>query len=99
MAGFITCPALDAFIFIQVVGLASWSGNGLGRTDFHAAMASGTLLLDDPVFDQIAANRGRTTFIFDMGEVFLPEVLDGRAYRVWCRLPQSAERALAYGIG
>ena len=76
-AGFIACPALDAFFFIKIVGLTFWSGNGSGRTDLDTALAPSTLILDDHVLNKVAAHCSRAFFIFYMGKVLIPKILNG----------------------
>jgi len=71
-------PTFDTFLAIQPMGLFFLSRDRIDRTGLETCSAAGAPVRIDEISDQFLADLGRTSFVFDMGVIFIPEIPDRR---------------------
>ncbi len=81
----ITGTAANADGLIDIMLFFDFPGNRVDRTDAYALGAAPACLID-VIAHEIFADTRRTTFVNDMGPVFVHEVFHGRQHRVRCGL-------------
>ena len=83
----------------RLCGLGARSGDGSGGADLHAALAAGALAGNDPVLDEVAADRGAAAVVDDVLDELAPEVLERGEHRVGRGLAEPAEGAALHHEG